>query len=59
VADAIVSVVNTPFGKRPSRAYIDPSEDGAEVGFTVVDRVRAEKLHRAGMSDLPKPKITG
>jgi hypothetical protein len=58
VADAIVSVVNAPFGKRSFRVYIDPTEDGAEVGFTVVDRVRAEMLHRVGMSDLLKPKMT-
>lgn len=58
VADAIVSVVNAPFGKRPFRVYIDPTEDGAEVGFSVIDRVRAEMLHRVGMSDLLKPKMT-
>ncbi|HEY4352651.1 MAG TPA: SDR family oxidoreductase [Paraburkholderia sp.] len=58
VADAIVSVVNAPFGKRPFRVYIDPTEDGAEVGFTVIDRVRAEMLHRVGMADLLKPKMT-
>ncbi len=35
VADAIVEVVDTPFGKRPFRVHIDPTEDGADVGFTV------------------------
>src|SRR5712675_1763897 len=30
VADAIVKVVNTPFGKRPFRVHIDPKQDGAE-----------------------------
>src|SRR5580693_2994620 len=31
VADAIVKVVDTPFGKRPFRVHIDPSQDGAEI----------------------------
>jgi NAD(P)-dependent dehydrogenase (short-subunit alcohol dehydrogenase family) len=55
VADAIVAVVNAPFGKRPFRVHIDPTEDGADVGFTVIDRLRAEMLHRVGLSDLLKP----
>ena len=54
VADAMVQVVNTPFGKRPFRVHPDPTEDGASVGFTVLDRVRAEMLHRVGLSDLLK-----
>jgi hypothetical protein len=54
LAGAIVQVVNTPFGKRPFRVHIDPTEDGASVGFTVLDRVRAEMLHRVGLSDLLK-----
>ena len=41
VAEAIVKVVDAPFGKRPFRVHIDPTEDGAEVVFGVVDRVRA------------------
>jgi hypothetical protein len=56
VADAIVKVVDTPFGKRPFRVHIDPAEDGANVGFTVLDRLRAEMLHRVGLSDLLKPR---
>ena len=56
VADAIVEVVDTPFGKRPFRVHIDPTQDGADVGFAVLDRVRAEMLHRVGLSDLLKPK---
>jgi NAD(P)-dependent dehydrogenase (short-subunit alcohol dehydrogenase family) len=57
VADAIVQVVGTPFGKRPFRVHIDPTGDGADVGFSVVDRVRAEMLHRVGLSDLLKPRV--
>jgi NAD(P)-dependent dehydrogenase (short-subunit alcohol dehydrogenase family) len=56
VAEAVVNVVGAPFGKRPFRVHIDPSEDGADVGFTVLDRVRAEMLHRVGLSDLLKPR---
>ena len=56
VATAIVDVVDTPFGKRPFRVHIDPSQDGADVGFTVLDRLRAEMLHRVGLSDLLKPR---
>jgi hypothetical protein len=56
VADAIVKVVDLPFGQRPFRVHIDPSEDGANVGFTVLDRLRAEMLHRTGLSDLLKPR---
>jgi len=59
VADAIVDVVATPFGKRPFRVHIDPSQDGADVGFAVLDRVRNEMLHRVGMSDLLKPAVRG
>jgi NAD(P)-dependent dehydrogenase (short-subunit alcohol dehydrogenase family) len=57
VADAIVKVVDTPFGKRPFRVHIDPTEDGADVAFAVVDRVRNEMLHRVGFSDLLKPRV--
>ena len=56
VADAIVAVVDAPFGKRPFRVHIDPTQDGAEVGFAVLDRLRAEMLHRVGLSDLLKPR---
>lgn len=56
VADAVVDVVGAPFGKRPFRVHVDPSEDGASVGFTVLDRLRAEMLHRVGLSDLLKPR---
>ncbi len=55
MADAIVKLVGKPFGERPFRVHIDPTEDGADVGFAVLDRVRAEMLHRVGLSDLLKP----
>jgi NAD(P)-dependent dehydrogenase (short-subunit alcohol dehydrogenase family) len=56
VATAIVDVVATPFGKRPFRVHIDPSQDGADVAFGVLDRVRAEMLNRVGLSDLLRPR---
>jgi len=57
VADAIVKIVDAPFGKRPFRVHIDPSQDGAEVAFAVMDRVRAEMLNRVGLPDLLKPRV--
>jgi NAD(P)-dependent dehydrogenase (short-subunit alcohol dehydrogenase family) len=57
VATAITRVVDLPFGKRPFRVHIDPSEDGADVAFAVIDRVRNEMLHRVGFPDLLKPRV--
>ena len=57
VADAIVDVVNAPFGKRPFRVHIDPSQDGAEVVNMVSDRIRAEFLRRIGFGDLLHPAL--
>ena len=54
VAEAIVDVVGSPRGKRPFRVHIDPAQDGADVGFTVLDRLRAEMLQRVGLADLLK-----
>ena len=55
VAEAIVKVVNAPFGKRPFRVHIDPTQDGAEVVFGVMDRVRTEMLHRVRLDELLSP----
>jgi len=52
VADAIVDVVDAPRGQRPFRVHIDPTQDGADVAFGVIDRVRTEMLHRVGMPEL-------
>lgn len=57
VATMIADVVNTPLGKRPFRIHFDPTEDGASVSFAVIDRMRAEMLHRVGLSDLLKPAL--
>jgi NAD(P)-dependent dehydrogenase (short-subunit alcohol dehydrogenase family) len=56
VAEAIVRVVETPFGKRPFRTHVDPSEDGAEIVNGVADRVRAEMFRRIGLEDLLSPR---
>src|SRR5882757_9322645 len=56
VADAIVKLVDTPFGKRPFRVHYDPTQDGAEVVNAVSDRVRAELLRRIGMTDVLTPR---
>jgi NAD(P)-dependent dehydrogenase (short-subunit alcohol dehydrogenase family) len=57
VAKAIVNVVDTPFGKRPFRIHIDPSQDGAEIVNGVADRVRAEMFRRIGLEDLLSPRV--
>ncbi|WP_109124726.1 SDR family oxidoreductase [Dyella sp. C11] len=57
VARAIVAVVDAPFGKRPFRVHIDPSQDGAEIVNGVADRVRAELLRRIGLEDILHPRV--
>jgi NAD(P)-dependent dehydrogenase (short-subunit alcohol dehydrogenase family) len=59
VADAIVKVVDSPFGQRPFRIHIDPSQDGAEIVNGMADRVRAEMFRRIGIEDLLKPHVKG
>jgi hypothetical protein len=55
VANAIVNVVDLPFGKRPFRVHIDPAQDGAEIVNGVADRVRSEMYRNIGLSDLLAP----
>ncbi len=55
VATAIVEVIGKPFGTRPFRVHIDPSQDGAEIVNGVADRVRAELFRRIGLEDLLTP----
>ena len=59
VADAIAAVVDAPFGTRPFRIHIDPSQDGCEIVNGVADRVRAELFRRIGLADLLSPRIAG
>jgi len=59
VADAIVAVIGMPFGSRPLRTHIDPSQDGCEIVNGVADRVRSEMFRRIGLEDLLRPKVIG
>lgn len=52
VARAVVAIVDAPPGHRPFRTVVDPTHDGAEVGFAVIDRLKAEMLNRAGLGEL-------
>jgi NAD(P)-dependent dehydrogenase (short-subunit alcohol dehydrogenase family) len=55
VAEAIVNVVDAPLGKRPFRVHVDPTQDGPEVVFGVIDRVRMEMLNRVRLDELLSP----
>lgn len=55
VAREVVRVVGLPHGRRPFRSVVDPSHDGADVGFAVTDRLRAEMLRRTGLGELLTP----
>jgi NAD(P)-dependent dehydrogenase (short-subunit alcohol dehydrogenase family) len=57
VGDAIAKIIDMPFGKRPFRVHIDPTHDGAEVSFAVIDRMRTEMLHRVGLDELLVPAM--
>lgn len=54
VARAIVAAVDAPYGRRPYRVHIDPSDDGSGIVSGVADRMRAQLLERAGLGDLLK-----
>ncbi len=56
VARQIVKVVNLPFGTRPFRVHVDPSQDGAEVVNAVADRMRREMYFSIGLQDLLSPR---
>jgi NAD(P)-dependent dehydrogenase (short-subunit alcohol dehydrogenase family) len=55
VAQAIVKVVDMPFGTRPFRVHIDPADDGGEVVNAVADRIRKQFLKAMGLADILKP----
>lgn len=57
VAREIARVVDMPYGKRPFRVHIDPSQDGAEVVNAVADRVRREFYTAIGLPDLLAPHV--
>jgi len=57
VAREIVRVVDAPFGKRPFRVHVDPSQDGAEIVNGVADRMRREMYRNIGLEDLLAPRV--
>jgi len=57
VAREIVRVVGLPFGKRPFRVHVDPSQDGAEVVNAVADRMRREMYRNIDLENLLSPHI--
>jgi NAD(P)-dependent dehydrogenase (short-subunit alcohol dehydrogenase family) len=57
VARQIVRVVDTPFGKRPFRVHVDPSQDGAEIVNAVADRMRQEMYRNIGLENLLSPGV--
>jgi NAD(P)-dependent dehydrogenase (short-subunit alcohol dehydrogenase family) len=59
VARAIVRVVHMPFGKRPFRVHVDPSQDGAEVVNAVADRMRREMYRNISLEALLSPRHDG
>ena len=59
VARQIVRVVDLPFGKRPFRVHVDPSQDGAETVNGVADRVRRELYRNIGLQHLLSPRVDG
>jgi len=59
VARQIVRVVGAPFGQRPFRVHVDPSQDGAEVVNAVADRVRREMYRNIGLEALLAPRGVG
>jgi NAD(P)-dependent dehydrogenase (short-subunit alcohol dehydrogenase family) len=59
VARQIVRIVDLPYGKRPFRVHVDPSQDGAEIVNTVADRMRREMYRNIGLENLLHPAIAG
>jgi NAD(P)-dependent dehydrogenase (short-subunit alcohol dehydrogenase family) len=59
VARQIVRVIDMPFGKRPFRVHVDPSQDGAEVVNAVADRMRREMYLNIGLEALLLPRHNG
>jgi hypothetical protein len=57
VARQIVRVVDLPFGERPFRVHVDPSQHGAEIVNGVADRMRREMFRNIGLEDLLHPAI--
>jgi NAD(P)-dependent dehydrogenase (short-subunit alcohol dehydrogenase family) len=59
VARQIVRVVDLPFGERPFRVHIDPSQDGAGIVNAVADRMRREMYRNIDLEKLLHPDVIG
>jgi NAD(P)-dependent dehydrogenase (short-subunit alcohol dehydrogenase family) len=57
VARQIVRVVDLPFGRRPFRVHVDPSQDGAEIVNGVADRMRREMYRNIDLENLLHPAV--
>ena len=55
IGRAVVQLVAMPYGKRPFRVTVDPTDGGADEINKIGDRVRAAYLTRAGMADILRP----
>ena len=58
IGRVVAAIAKAPYGQRPFRTVIDPADDGSMVAFPVVDRVRAQFLHRIGFPELLRPQST-
>ena len=56
IGRAVAAIVRAAPGRRTFRTVIDPADDGSEVTFPVVDRIREQFLHRIGFPELLHPK---
>lgn len=50
-------VVDLPFGTRPFRVHVDPSQDRAEIVNGVADRMRREMYRSIDLENLLHPAI--
>jgi hypothetical protein len=58
LAEAIVKVVDMPFGKRPFHVHIDPAQDdGSKIVNAAADRIQAKFLRRIELGDLLAPRV--
>lgn len=57
VADAVVKLAGIPRGRKPFRLYVDPSEDGADVGAAVIDNNNVNMYRRFGLMEYMKVRI--
>ena len=57
VAEAMVAILERPYGRRPFRVHVDPADDGSETVSAVADRIRAEFLRRNDLADLLTPRL--